>query len=452
MARLQRPLSEDPQNRSSVYRDRSHPPGPSNGQTSSSPTPSSSPDKENRGDPRTKRTSMPGSNITSPDDESDARSAKRQRVQANVNGNQQPRRALVQRVQTPHMTQVEMDEQQDLKYYNPDQDPLERRILRKGLRDLGSTIQDFKATYLNPDNDGLHDTIRQQNELFETVRQTNDACMDSRLLTAVSDLTYKKSQKAARGEGYGQGIDADDFVSKCISFMRQGGAPTAAPTSTQRVRRRGGRADEDDDDEDEDIGDALNWQWFGFQACFPVNSRPPTPAFLLGPLSVQKRVRAPRVRKERSQRQGPVETTRPEELKAADLERNEKSNLTSICTNLHMHMKKTTEKAKVRVDEELQTMFNRPPSEEEGFELLAKYNICDDEGLDLIKFALHPTSFGQTVENLFYISFLIKDNHVGLKIDSKGRPSMRKLSLAPDYGNSCSLLTVIRRRKRRRGR
>lgn len=361
---------------------------------------------------------MPDSSFATPDANHGVRSNKRQRIQ--VNGGQRP-----QREQPPPLSQVEIDEQEDLKHYDPDQDPEERRLALKGMRELTRDLQDSRPNYLNPDNDGLHDTIRQQNELFSSVKQTNDACMDSRLLTNVSDLAYKKSQLAARGEGHGQGIDVDDFVSKCISFMRQGGEPRRGISSTQRTRAGGRGANDDDEEEDGDIGDALNWEWLGTQACFPVNSRPPAPAFLLGPLSVQKRVRAPRVRKERSQKQAHVETTRPEELKVADLERNEKSNLVSLCKNIYKHMNTLRNTASAQAEEEA-SHLGAESTDADVLKILARHDLCDDGGLQLMKFALHPTSFGQTVENLFYISFLIKDNMVGVNTDEQGMISMRK--------------------------
>jgi len=331
--------------------------------------------------------------------------------------------------EVPPMTQVEMDEQEDLKHYNPDQDPEERRMVRKGFRELFRNTTGFKSKLMRSDNDGLYDTIREQNELFSNVKQTNDACMDSRLLTTVSDMAYKKSQLAAREEGHGQGVDVDDFVSKCITFMRQGGEPTAPPTSTQRARRRRANVDvEDDEEEDEnDSGDGLNWAWLGSQACFPVNSRPPAPSFLLGPLSVEKRVRAVRVRKERP-KEGPVTAVRPEELKAADLERNEKSNLVTLCKNIYSQMNRTRARAFTQAQKEADSL-PEDASGADGMKILSRNNLCDDEGLELLKFALHPRSFGQTVENLFYISFLIKDNMVGINMDGNGMISMRELPL-----------------------
>jgi len=137
------------------------------------------------------------------------------------------------------------------------------------------------------------------------------------------------------------------------------------------------------------------------------------------------------VRKER-QKQGPVKEVRPEELKAADLERNEKSNLSSICKNIYSEMNRTRTKACERANEEAESILEEP-SEEETIEILARHNLCQDEGLQLLKFALHPTSFGQTVENLFYISFLIKENLVGIRIDDSGLISMRRLSFVHSW-------------------
>jgi hypothetical protein len=56
-----------------------------------------------------------------------------------------------------------------------------------------------------------------------------------------------------------------------------------------------------------------------------------------------------------------------------------------------------------------------------------KKGIFDNEGASLFHFTVNPKSFGQTVENQFYLSFLTKDGLVGIEFDSDGIPSLRKL-------------------------
>ena len=205
----------------------------------------------------------------------------------------------------------------------------------------------------------------------------------------------------------------------CISFMRR------APADGNSSRRRG---QEDSDDEAADAydeGDAFNWEWLGRQACFPTNVRPPVPGFLLGPLSVQKKVRKATQRRERLQRKDPNDAVRPEEMKAQDFEKSDSSNLTTICTNIRQLLVNTMINGQRAAIEEMGDDI----SDDEARALLAKHNVADDEGVPFFQFVVNPKSFGQTVENLFYVSFLIKDGSVGFGNDSNMIPTLRKSRL-----------------------
>lgn len=48
------------------------------------------------------------------------------------------------------------------------------------------------------------------------------------------------------------------------------------------------------------------------------------------------------------------------------------------------------------------------------------------------EFALNPTSFSQSVENLFYISFLVYDGRVGINFDDDGVPVIYMMALPSD--------------------
>ncbi|KAL2433289.1 hypothetical protein ABEF95_004746 [Exophiala dermatitidis] len=327
-------------------------------------------------------------------------------------------------------------------FYDPEQNPEERRLVRKGLRSLFARLHDSKTEYLRPDSKGLEETLREADELYKNVKQTSEATIDSRLLVETADLSYRKINNLTLGDG-SLGIDVDDFVTKCIGFMRLGDesdsiaqsqqAPSGTQSLTQTQRRRRSRhaaAAELDDVEDE-IGDTLNWEYLGRNACFLHNSRPCLTGFLLGPLSVQKKTRQQTQRKAREARIDATQAVRPVELGDEDLEKQESVNLTVICTAIARLLQHTQETGMANVEKEYDE-YNASNGDDEDAELsedqiraiLKRHRMADNGCVPLFDFCIDPRSFGQSVENLFYVSFLIKEGKVGLDFDSTGQPTL----------------------------
>jgi len=305
--------------------------------------------------------------------------------------------------------------------YDPHQDINERQHIRKGLRDLNVQVLDNRAEWLAPDNTSLLESINQAQQLFENVKQTSDATIDSRFLVTAGDLAYKKTQQASLGDG-SSGIDVDEFVTKCIAFMRRGDEVSETqPTQVGSTQRRRARTqmeiNSDDEDSPDAIGNAMNWAWLGSRACFAVTCRPPVPSFLLGPLSVQKKARQQTQRRARAERVNPENAVKPRELQVEDLQRQEDSSLTSMCKKIHGHLGSLIGEAeKAEADEAPEEVLD---------EICEKNKIKDNGGISLFHFAFNPLSFGQTVENLFYVSFLIKEGTVGVGFDEAGAPTLR---------------------------
>jgi hypothetical protein len=272
-------------------------------------------------------------------------------------------------------------------------------------------------------NDLLLDALKKQDSLFGKVRQTADAALDSRFLVNASELAGKKLNNSLHGDT-GVGIDLDQFVSRCIFFMKSGG----------RV------ADDEDapvvpiaDDEDDAADDGLDWAVLGRRACFIHNKRPPTVNFLLGPLSVQKRLRATQ-KKARLQRQPVGPATRPQEMREGDIQQSENANLSNLVKSINSRLRSHIEDVDDKVNEELSEL---PEDEVEAEDIAAASRRhraavapTQELAVNLLDFAINPRDFGQTVENLFYISFLVREGNAKIMKDEDGLPLLSELNVA----------------------
>jgi hypothetical protein len=288
---------------------------------------------------------------------------------------------------------------------------------------------DNRDELTKPGNNGLLEHIKTQNRLMGKVKQTSDAALDSRVMVTASDLANKKLQNMLNGNN-SVGIDVDQFVSRCIQFMRSGGVPPTPNVPSTQARRRRTQTQDDEDDADEST-EALDWALLGREACFPFTKRPPVSSFLLGPLSVQKKVRKTQTqRTARSQRQPQGPASRPQELTQADMKQSENSNLTHLVEGILKRLKTHINDQAEKWEGELNELEEEP--DEEDFEAASRrhrvWRSSDDSpAVSLFDFVVNPHSFGQTVENIFYVSFLIKEGRVKVDIDDTGLPLLGKL-------------------------
>ncbi|RIA97708.1 Nse4 C-terminal-domain-containing protein [Glomus cerebriforme] len=144
---------------------------------------------------------------------------------------------------------------------------------------------------------------------------------------------------------------------------------------TKLITFMGGRQIDNDNEEPD-----LNWTSIGKLAS-KFTTRVPTSDFMLGPLSVETKEREKRIRHSLNKDKSAMKE--PEQLKEKDIERQENE---------------TTRNVKMVYD----ILGERQP-------------------INFFEFIINPESFGQTVENLFYLSFLIRDGKVNID-DESGQP------------------------------
>ena len=58
---------------------------------------------------------------------------------------------------------------------------------------------------------------------------------------------------------------------------------------------------------------------------------------------------------------------------------------------------------------------------------MKRAHLASNGDVSLFEFAINPDSFGQTVENLFYISFLIREGSLAVAKDDDGLPTLSRL-------------------------
>ncbi|KAJ3060103.1 nuclear protein, partial [Podochytrium sp. JEL0797] len=236
----------------------------------------------------------------------------------------------------------------------------DKRRLRRDYRELQHNMEENQTEWVKQHSTGLYDTLKKANSLFETVSTTQEAYLDSRILTSAARLSVVKVNNMKLS---GRALDTQDFL--------------------RRIRRKltpANARDHEDDDED-----ALDWTSMrttvlvcGFAA--------PSIDFMYGPLAVE-----PKARKEIKRNGGRInkdlsQLQKPQQLQESDIQKQENE----------------TSKSVAKIMKVLQ----------------------QTGAINFFEFVINPNSFSQSVENIFYVSFLIRDGHVAIDIED-GQPILR---------------------------
>ncbi|KAF8502282.1 Nse4 C-terminal-domain-containing protein, partial [Russula emetica] len=250
--------------------------------------------------------------------------------------------------------------------YDPDQDPEEKRVLRQKYRVLLKDEEGHQFNVNEYTTQELLEKVQLADSLFDQVSAPQEATLDSAFLLTASNMHAAKARAMKAGAG---AFDIDDFVSKLITFM--GG------------RRGDADYDEDvDDDEDDEDDEPLDWERIGRKA-LAKSRRIPVMDFMLGPLAVEQKKRA--VGKRARFEKNKEDERKPQELREEDIARSENETTKNVIDIRNLLVEQ-----------------NGP--------------------VNLFRFVINPNDFAQSVENLFYLSFLIRDGECALEIEEDGEP------------------------------
>jgi hypothetical protein len=166
-------------------------------------------------------------------------------------------------------------------------------------------------------------------------------------------------------------FDIEEYIGELVKFM--GGQPL--------------------DELDEDV--ELDWLKIG-QRFHPHSRKAPAMDHMVGPLSIEVKQRKKTVRSRLSKNK--QDEVHPQELRPEEIQRSENE---------------TTKMVRLVS----QVSIYSPLLNLSWTQIYQKLEQVDEEGVILFEFVINPQSFAQTIENLFYVSFLVRDGKAAIEPD-----------------------------------
>ncbi|XP_005048753.1 PREDICTED: non-structural maintenance of chromosomes element 4 homolog A isoform X1 [Ficedula albicollis] len=249
-------------------------------------------------------------------------------------------------------------------------------MIRSQYRELISTVQQNREAMLNSKSNRLTEALEEANRLFDGVRRAREAALDAQFLVIASNIGKEKANEL---HSEMSAFDSTAFAEDLLTFMG--------------VNRT--EVEETDDSEDASAvflpSDA--WKTMGEEAT-KYFRRAHTFHFLSGSFNSEPPVPKQRIERQKKASRGKAERAMPAQLKKMEESHQE-----------------ATEKEVERILGILQTHFENDPNTPISF----------------FDFVIDPNSFARTVENMFHVSFLIRDGLAKIKMDEDELPVIEPL-------------------------
>ncbi|KAM9618540.1 non-structural maintenance of chromosomes element 4 homolog A isoform 1-T2 [Trichechus inunguis] len=252
------------------------------------------------------------------------------------------------------------------------------RQIRHQYRALINSVQQNREDILNA-GDKLTEVLEEADTLFNGVSRAREAALDAQFLVLASDLGKEKA-KQLRSD-----LNSFDMLRYVETLLTHMGVN---PLEAEELIR-----DEDSSDFELIVYDS--WKISGKTAENTFN-KTHTFHFLLG--SIQGELPVPKPRVDRPKK---VRTTEEQRAMPDQLKRMEESH------------QEATEKEVERILGLLQTYFQEDP----------------DTPMSFFDFVIDPHSFPRTVENIFHVSFIIRDGFARIRLDEDRLPVIEPVNI-----------------------
>lgn len=252
------------------------------------------------------------------------------------------------------------------------------RNIRRQYRQLIYNVQQNREDIVNTASDSLTEALEEANVLFDGVSRTREAALDAQFLVLASDLGKEKAKQLNSDMSFFNQVAFCDFLFIFVGLNWM----------------------------EDDERDALNgcddnivlsfWETVHKEATSWI-SQAETFHFLFG--SFKSESSAPKRRPGHHKKAPRVEENvdMPTKLRRLDLSSNQEG----------------TEKEVERILGLLQTYFRKYP----------------DTPVSYFEFVIDPNSFSRTVENIFYVSFIIRDGFARIRLDQDRLPILEPINV-----------------------
>ncbi|KAI9631763.1 Nse4 C-terminal-domain-containing protein [Dioszegia hungarica] len=273
-------------------------------------------------------------------------------------------------------------------------DARETQKLGQSLRDLQSKVEDDRANVANLKIDDFMAALTEQDKVFQDVKDTATGALDARVFSSRLELVNQWSRNHHQSSN---SFDTDEFFLRIKALLNSNTRFNAdeeededeldedeagASQAAQKKKNRAGR-------KAEPMGD---WERVGWMAA-KLYRRVPGIDFMYGPLALEHKKRVLGQRKAKAELAPAV-----------------------VPTTITGGGKGAGDKEKKEED--------TPYFVIKVYKALEKVDP-HRSGINFFKFAINPNSFSQSVENIFYISFLVRDGNAGLEVTKEGEIIIR---------------------------